>query len=380
MGGLSGRVSLYLLAQANLRRRGFCGSKIVLPSLYGLGFFDFLGKFPLRLIGRAVINKFLDEGRCGGKATQRIANAYHTGSNPVGASNFFALQKNSSNFSFYFLISSNLVLQLVIHGRCPIMVQVSNSQNDDSPPKRISFSRQIQESEKKLLLENLGFHWQSFSVDAVHYGLKRAVFRTQKILPEFIFDMAALEGNPFTYPEVQTLLEGVTVGGRRLSDQTQILDIAKAWKAVIANVAKGSFAFNKAQFLSIHKEVAANETWIVGSFQDQAVVIGGTKHRPPEHTELERIFDEGLSLLKKIENVHERAYAFFLFGSLNQFFLDGNKRSSRLMTAGELLKHGFDTPSIPADKKLEFNQKMIRFYDSRDGTEMMAFLNDCLPK
>lgn len=192
--------------------------------------------------------------------------------------------------------------------------------------------------------------------------------------------MAVLEGNPFTYPEVQTLLEGVTVGGRRLSDQTQILDIARAWKAVITNVSKDIFAFDKAQFLSIHKAVAANETWIVGAFRDQAVVIGGTKHRPPEHTELERIFDEGLSLLKAIENVHERAYAFFLFGSLNQFFLDGNKRSSRLMIAGELLKHGFDTPSIPAERKLEFNQKMIRFYDSKDGTEMMAFLNECLPK
>ncbi len=37
-----------------------------------------------------------------------------------------------------------------------------------------------------------------------------------------------LEGNPFTYPEVQTLLEGITVGGRRLSDERQILSLSES--------------------------------------------------------------------------------------------------------------------------------------------------------
>jgi len=33
--------------------------------------------------------------------------------------------------------------------------------------------------------------------------------------------------------------------------------------------------------------------------------------------------------------------------------------------------------NIPAAKKLEFNQKMIRFYDNLDGTEMIDFMVHC---
>jgi hypothetical protein len=38
-------------------------------------------------------------------------------------------------------------------------------------------------------------------------------------LAEYVWDAAVLEGNPLTYPEVQTLLDGITVGGRKISDE-----------------------------------------------------------------------------------------------------------------------------------------------------------------
>jgi len=50
------------------------------------------------------------------------------------------------------------------------------------------------------------------------------------MLPEYVWDAGVLEGNPFTFPEVKTLLDGVTVGGRKLSDQEQILNLAQSSK------------------------------------------------------------------------------------------------------------------------------------------------------
>jgi len=89
------------------------------------------------------------------------------------------------------------------------------------------------------------------------------------------------------------------------------------------------------------------------------------------------IFEHGLEVLQKIDSVHERAIAMFLFGALNQFFYDGNKRTSRLMMNGILLGYGEDAISVPARRRLAFNEAMIRFYDSRDGTEMMRFMAGC---
>jgi len=76
----------------------------------------------------------------------------------------------------------------------------------------------------------------------------------------------------------------------------------------------------------------------------------------------------------------EKAAAFFLFGALQQFFFDGNKRTSRFMMNGILMSNGIDAISVPAAKAHEFNEKMVRFYLSKDATEMMAFLVDCHPE
>jgi hypothetical protein len=42
------------------------------------------------------------------------------------------------------------------------------------------------------------------------------------MLPEFVWDASVVEGNPFTFPEVKTLLDGVTIGGRKISDQGRV--------------------------------------------------------------------------------------------------------------------------------------------------------------
>jgi hypothetical protein len=62
----------------------------------------------------------------------------------------------------------------------------------------------------------LGFSWDRSAVSRNVTGsdVRRALWRFSKMLPGYIWDAAVLEGNPFTYPEVQTLLEGITVGGR----------------------------------------------------------------------------------------------------------------------------------------------------------------------
>jgi prophage maintenance system killer protein len=67
----------------------------------------------------------------------------------------------------------------------------------------------------------------------------------------------------------------------------------------------------------------------------------------------------------------------FLFGAYYQFFFDGNKRTSRHMMNGWLMKHGYNPISIPAARALEFNGNMVRFYHSKNATEMMAFLVSC---
>ena len=49
------------------------------------------------------------------------------------------------------------------------------------------------------------------------------------------------------------------------------------------------------------------------------------------------------------------------------------------MMNGILMTHGFDAVSVPAVRAVEFNDRMVEFYRTRDGTEMMEFIMDCAP-
>ena len=44
-----------------------------------------------------------------------------------------------------------------------------------------------------------------------------------------------------------------------------------------------------------------------------------------------------------------------------------------------LMSNGIDAISVPAQRATDFNEKMVRFYLSKDATEMMAFLLECHP-
>lgn len=58
------------------------------------------------------------------------------------------------------------------------------------------------------------------------------LFTAKRMHSELVYNMTKLEGNPYTYAEVKTLLDGITVGGRKLSDQEQVLRVSRAWEAL----------------------------------------------------------------------------------------------------------------------------------------------------
>jgi prophage maintenance system killer protein len=246
------------------------------------------------------------------------------------------------------------------------------------------------------LFEALGFRWDRESIprEIPRASAERVIFRFRRMLPEYVWDAGVLEGNPFTFPEVKTLLEGVTVGGRKVSDQEQILNLAESSRYLIDLVKQREFKLDKPTFCALHERVARNEALEWGHFRGEGpetrftpdVALGARGRHTPLATEpgalrLNATFANGIRALEmEIANPFERATAFFLFGSLQQFFFDGNKRTSRFMMNGVLMMEGIDAISIPAVRATQFNSRMVDFYKSTDATEMMAFVLECHPE
>jgi Fic family protein len=243
------------------------------------------------------------------------------------------------------------------------------------------------------LLDTLGIKWdRTFFPLAIQHGSpERAVKRFLRSMPQFVWEAAQLEGNPFTFPEVQTLLDGVTVGGQKLSDAQQILGLRDSMKLLCGEVLVGTFELNRDMACRLNGLIARDEALEWGHFRGEGretsnvgVNLGAVSWKPkptePGGRNLIAAFEAGSAALKSgVTDPVERALALKLFMAREQFFFDGNKRTARAMMNGELMRHGFDGLSIPASKQLAYNEAMARFYPSGEATEMMRLLASCMP-
>ncbi|QIM17766.1 hypothetical protein G7066_01940 [Leucobacter coleopterorum] len=102
----------------------------------------------------------------------------------------------------------------------------------------------------------------------------RALYRFERSLPEFVWNAAALEGNTFTLPQVQILLDGVSVGGKRIEEADQILALRAGIQFMMLRVREGAFELNKAVTDQVHSLVARHEAIASGVFRGEGVVDG----------------------------------------------------------------------------------------------------------
>ena len=208
-------------------------------------------------------------------------------------------------------------------------------------------------------------------------SIEKSTFMLKKLHAEYVWDIVHLEGNPYTFLDIQTLLDGTTVGGHSLSDQAQVLNQSAALKELSATVKSSNVKIDKTLALRYHNLIAKEEALEWGCFRSGQVSISGTNYRPPPAEDLDSIFENGLKQILQIENTFERALIYFFFGALKQFFYDGNKRTSRLIMNTILMSSGYYYLSVPGKRKEEFDSMMVDFYNTKDATAGIEFMLSC---
>ena len=197
-------------------------------------------------------------------------------------------------------------------------------------------------------------------------------------VPSLVYEAVNLEGVAVTLPEVQTILEGVTVGGHKISDQNMVINQANTWMRLFELIDENMFEFSKSIALDLHHIAGKEEAFEWGVFRSGNVTIAGTDYEPPSSGQLDAIWLNVELEIKQIEDVYDQAIAAFLKMARIQFFWDVNKRMGRFMMNGILLNAGYPVINVPVKKQLEFNTLMLEFYSSNDMKKMNNFLRGCL--
>lgn len=206
----------------------------------------------------------------------------------------------------------------------------------------------------------------------------KSVMLAKRQLAELVYDAVKLEGINFTFPEIQTLLEGVTVGGHKVSDQQIALNQASTWKEIFKLVENDQFKITKENVCDLHRIAAKEEALEWGNLRSGGVTIAGTNYMPPNAKELAPLFNRMLDESSEISDIYDQAIFLFLTMARCQFFYDVNKRMGRFVMNGVLLSNGYPAINLPAKRQLEFNQLMLNFYESGDQKPMNTFLRSCL--
>lgn len=207
--------------------------------------------------------------------------------------------------------------------------------------------------------------------DKYNLSLNENIFLAKKMLVESIYTNARVEGCNVTFPQTQTILDGVNVAEVNLDDIQCILNLRDAWKFALNNI-ESTFDIN---FISkVNEYVARNESLEWGVLRTGRVGISGTNYVPgiPVREDVIAKINE----ITAIENITERAIKYMLYGMREQLFWDGNKRTSTICANKILISNGKGVLIIREENLEEFNTRLTEFYNTNNPKDIEKFLYD----
>lgn len=211
--------------------------------------------------------------------------------------------------------------------------------------------------------------------DLYNLTTEQNIFLAKKQLVGSIYSSAKVEGINITFPQTQTLLDGITVANLKIDDVEKILNLRDAWKYVLNSIeTELSLDFIK----KINSFVARNESLDWGVLRYGSVGISGTDYIPPIPEEKIVLMDL-FNILHSQNSVTEKALNLFMYLCKQQLFWDGNKRTAMIVVNKYLIENGKGIFQISEKNIEEFNTLLSEYYSTDEKDKLKNFLyHNCI--
>lgn len=210
-------------------------------------------------------------------------------------------------------------------------------------------------------------------IDKFNLQLNQNIFLAKKIIVQNIYNSAKLEGVNVTFPETQTILDGVNVPSITLDDLEVILNLRDGWKFLLKTIES---PINTEYVCKINSYISRNESLDPGVLRYGHVGISGTDYKPPVPDK--ETVDSKLKEISNLPTTTEKALEYFAWAIKSQLFWDGNKRTSTLIANRILIEGGAGILTIPEEKIQEFNINLNSYYSKDSKEEFKKYLYDNL--
>ena len=199
---------------------------------------------------------------------------------------------------------------------------------------------------------------------------QESLFLAKKKWDENIYCGMKMENRAVTFPQTQTILNGVNVANVQLDDIQAILNMRDAWKYLLSTIDE---PLTVEYICKLNEYIARNEALAWGTLRNGKVGISGTDYKPPV-PQYETVLSELEAIMTDDTTNTEKALNAFAWGARSQLFWDGNKRTSMTVANKILIQAGAGVLTI-TDKHMEnFNILLLDYYNSGESEALKTFL------
>ena len=206
-----------------------------------------------------------------------------------------------------------------------------------------------------------------------HLTREQNVFVAKRNIVDYIWKSANLEGIGVTYPETQAIYDGGIVNGLTADKIIAINNLKYSWQFILEN---GEMDYDFKMLCHLHKltcdKLVLDQN--LGRLRTTPVNIGGTSWKPQFPIE-SQIKEELVTLLNQPEKTKtEIAIEIMLWIMRRQMFIDGNKRVGMLFANKIMIDNGCGIITISQENQPTFFEKLIKFYESGDNTDLKQWI------
>ena len=193
---------------------------------------------------------------------------------------------------------------------------------------------------------------------------------------EWTYNSNGIEGNTLTLRETQVVLEGITVGGKTITEHLEAINHEKAI-LYLDDLVKDKQPITEWNIKNIHQLILKeidNEN--AGRYRKENVTIKGATHIPPDFLKLPELMEKLILNYETWNKYHPIIQAALLHGELVKIhpFVDGNGRTSRLITNLDLMNHGYNPVIIKKENRLEYYEVLDKAHTTGDYTDFIKLV------
>jgi len=195
-------------------------------------------------------------------------------------------------------------------------------------------------------------------------------FEYKKELERLAIDLSwkssQIEGNTYSLLETERLLkEKKTASGKSKEEAIMLLNHKEAIDFIIENP-NYLYPLTISKIEDIHS-ILTKELAVDRNIRKRRVGISGTNYRPLDNEfQIKEALSATCDLINNKTNVFEQALLALILISYIQPFVDGNKRTARIVSNAILINHNYCPISFRTVDSVDYKKAMLLFYEQNN--------------